>query len=184
MRVRIDVPGWVAVCFAAPVVRTHPTERTRVELAYLGPDLCVEGADIDACLAAMARLDTGPTIDTAPTIGEALLDQRIANGVGNVFKSEVCWAESIDPRTPVGLVPLELRRRLLRTANRLLLANLGPGPRRTVAGGLAVYGRAGRPCRRCGTPVRSDRTGRDPRVTYWCPTCQRRPGDRGQTNGT
>ena len=93
-----------------------------------------------------------------------LLDQRIACGVGNVFKSEVCFACGVDPATPVGAP----RRRpsaptLVATAARLLRANLGPGPRTTVPvgpGALAVYGRAGRPCRRCGTRIRVQRTGR------------------------
>ena len=166
LRARIDVPGWVAVCFAAPIVRTHPTRSGLPALGHLGPDLCREEPDLDACLRAMA------TLDEETTLAEALLDQRVANGVGNVYKSEVCWAERVHPDTPVRDVPVELRRRLLATANRLLLVNLGPGPRRTVAGGLAVYGRSGRPCRRCGTAIRVARTGRDPRLTYWCPTCQ------------
>jgi endonuclease-8 len=66
----------------------------------------------------------------------------------------------------------EQRRGLLETAARLLQANLGAGPRTTVAGGLAVYGKRGRPCRRCGTTIRSTRQGDHARVTYWCPTCQ------------
>ncbi len=175
LRVRLDVPDWVAVCFSAPVVRTHATRSGLPALGHLGPDLCLPDPDLDACLAAMAALDE------EESIAEALLDQRAANGVGNVYKSEVCWAERLHPGTPLRDVPPELRERLMRTANRLLLANLGDGPRRTVAGGLAVYGRSGRPCRRCGTAIRMDRTGRDPRVTYWCPTCQRVGGP--QTRG-
>jgi endonuclease-8 len=170
MRALVEVPGWVAVCFSAPVVRTFPTASVASPgspVSHLGPDLCVPGVDIDACL---ARIDELGLDDAA--IADVLLDQRVANGVGNVYKSEVCWARRVDPATPVRALSAEQRRGLLETAARLLQANLGAGPRTTVAGGLAVYGKRGRPCRRCGTPIRSTRQGDHARVTYWCPTCQ------------
>lgn len=168
LRVRIDVPGWVAACFSAPVVRTFPTGSVgRSPIDHLGPDLCLPEPDLDVCLQRMVVLG----LDDA-SVGEVLLDQRVANGVGNVFKSEVCWAERVDPATPLRRVPEDLRRRLLVTSNRLLMANLRPGRRQTVAGGLAVYGRRGRACRRCGTPILSSMQGDQARVTYWCPTCQ------------
>jgi endonuclease-8 len=170
MRALVEVPGWEAVCFSAPVVRTFPTASigsASSPVSHLGPDLCVAGVDIDACL---ARIDELGLDDVA--IAEVLLDQRVANGVGNVYKSEVCWARRVDPATPVRALSVEQRRALLETAARLLQANLGAGPRTTVAGGHAVYGKRGRPCRRCGTPIRSNRQGDHARVTYWCPTCQ------------
>ena len=167
LRVRIDVEGWQALCFSAPVVRTFATTMERRELAYLGPDLCLEAPDLDACLRRMTEL-----CDGSEQLGEVLLDQRIANGVGNVFKSEVCWAERVDPFTPIGEVPDELRRRLLETSARLLRANLGSGRRTTVPGGLAVYGRDRQSCRRCGSPIRKRTLGDLARVTYWCPRCQ------------
>ena len=76
----------------------------------------------------------------------------------------------------------EERTRLIANAGRLLRANLGPGRRRTVAEGLAVYGRRGRPCRRCGTAIRRNTEGELARVTFWCPTCQ--PSRRVQASGT
>jgi endonuclease VIII len=109
-----------------------------------------------------------------------LLDQRVCCGVGNVFKSEVCHALGLHPLAPIGRLDTAARRRMVATAARLLQANLGSGPRTTVPGApgrLAVYGRARRPCRRCGTPVVVARTGRHNRSTYWCPHCQPRPGD-------
>lgn len=168
-RVLLEVPGVVAVCFAAPVVALE--RRDGAGPAHLGPDLAVAGADLDVCLARMAEV-----ADPADAIAEVLLDQRIACGVGNVYKSEILWACGIDPATPVGAVAADARRALLATAARLLRANVASAdPRRTtVPGGLAVYGRARRPCRRCGTPIRVARQGARPRVTYWCPTCQRR----------
>jgi len=172
MRASIEVPGWIAVCFAAPVVRTFPTARSGSPdspIGHLGPDLCAAGADVSECVALMDRFDLDER-----SIGEVLLDQRVANGVGNVYKSEVCWACHLDPATPLVGVPSELRRELIEKAARLLQANLGSGPRQTVVGGLAVYGRKGRACRRCGTPIRTNRQGEFARVTYWCPTCQPR----------
>jgi len=174
-RVRIDVPDWVAVCFAAPVVRTFPTDTlgtARSPLVHLGPDLCRPNPDIDACLARLSQLEDEPGLLGAVDLGEVLLDQRVGNGVGNVYKSEVCWAERVNPFTPVGQVDRACRRALLETANRLLMANLGAGQRTTVAGGLAVYGRRGQACRRCSTPIERRTRGELARVTFWCPTCQ------------
>ena len=173
MRAIVGVPGWEAVCFAAPVVRTFPTARLGTmasPVSHLGPDLCVQGVDVEACLDRMEQLGLDDV-----SLAEVLLDQRVANGVGNVYKSEVCWARRIDPATPLRLVSREQRRELIDTAARLLQANLGSGRRTTVAGGLAVYGRRNRPCRRCGTPIRQSRQGDQARVTYWCPTCQPPP---------
>ena len=135
----------------------------------IGGFYVLDAPDLDACLLRMAELCVG-----IEPVGEVLLDQRIANGVGNVFKSEVCWAERVDPFTPIAEVPDELRRRLLDTSSRLLRANLGSGPRTTVPGGLAVYGRDRQSCRRCGSPIRRRTLGDLARVTYWCPRCQAR----------
>lgn len=167
-RVVIQTDDYEAVCFSAPVVRTTvgPTDA----IAHLGPDLCRADADLDEVLTRMARIP-----DPAATIAEVLLDQRVAAGIGNMFKSEVLWAEGLDPATPVDQVAADLRRRLIETAARLLRANLTTPRRVTVPGGLAVYRRARRPCRRCGTPIRMARWGEQARSTYWCPRCQIRP---------
>jgi endonuclease-8 len=170
MRVRIDVDGWVAVCFAAPVVRTYVEGAASTPVDHLGPDLCRDDADLGDALARMAGI---PEPDT--TIAEVLLDQRVAAGVGNVYKSETLFACRLDPFTPLSAVGDDLRRRLLETASRQLRANLGSGPRTTVPGGLAVYGRQRRPCRACGTPIRMRHHGAQQRSTYWCPNCQRPP---------
>jgi endonuclease-8 len=169
-RAVVEVPGWVAVCFSAPVVELEH-ERTGVGVGHLGPDLAgagLTGADLDTCVERMAAL-TEPTDE----IGPVLLDQRIACGVGNVYKSEALWACGVDPVTPVGALDEATRRRLLETAARQLRANVPvAGTRRTHERGLAVYGRRGQPCRRCGTPIRMRRQGEQARSTYWCPTCQ------------
>ncbi|HEX6129272.1 MAG TPA: DNA-formamidopyrimidine glycosylase family protein [Candidatus Limnocylindria bacterium] len=162
----------VAVCFDAPEVELlsaaelaqHPL------LSSLGPDLLGITFDADE---AVQRLLAAP----ATPLGEALLNQRAVAGIGNVYKSEVCFLERLDPWSPVsGMDPHALRAALV-TARRLLQANLRGGARVTTGVGapgrsLWVYGRAGRPCRRCGTLIVGRRQGEQGRMTYWCPHCQ------------
>ena len=174
---QVDVDGGDAVA-AAPRpaagdgLAGHRDQRF-ASLDHLGPDLCVAGVDLEL---AMRRMDTVASPDDG--IADVLLDQRVAAGIGNVFKSEVLWACRLHPLTPLADVDTDLRRLLLATAAKQLQANLTTRRRTTVAGppgALAVYGRARRPCRRCGTPIRWQRTGRDHRSTYWCPRCQPAP---------
>jgi endonuclease-8 len=177
-RVVLEVDdGTIAVCFAAPLVELRSEAHDRVEPSFaaqrverLGPDLCEPEPDFDAVLAGLRLLDP------ATEIGVALLDQNVAAGIGNVYKSEVCWIERVSPFAPLGAVDEEMRGRLFATAHRLLRANLGSGRRVTYQGGLAVYGRAGRPCPRCRTRIARTRSSDAERVTFWCPTCQPAPG--------
>lgn len=174
-RAVVVVPEWEAVCFRAPVValaREAPG-RDDPALARLGPDLCRPDADLDEVVARLAAY-----ADADTEIGPALLDQRVAAGIGNVFKSEVLWACRVSPLARVADLDDDLRRALVTTAARQLRANVDrPGPRTTLpGGGLAVYGREGRPCPRCATPVRRRRQGAQARSTYWCPVCQPHPG--------
>jgi endonuclease-8 len=169
-RAVLEVDGWVAVCFAAPLVRTY-VDGVVTPVDHLGPDLCRADADLDRALARMAAIPGAET-----EIADVLLDQRVAAGVGNVYKSEVLFAARLDPFTPLGAVDVPVRRRLLEIATAQLRANLGPGPRATVPSGLAVYRRSRRPCLVCGTPIRLRYQGPNRRSTYWCPRCQLRPG--------
>jgi endonuclease-8 len=166
-RAVVGVPEWEAVCFKAPVVELHrgPDEG----VGHLGPDLCLEDPPVDEVLARLAA-----RTDVETEIAPALLDQQIAAGVGNVFKSEVLWACRVDPFAKVVDLDTDTRRRLVETAARQLRANVrSVGERSTLAGGgVAVYGKRGQPCPRCGTPIQRDLQGEDPRVTYWCPQCQ------------
>src|SRR5690606_15282112 len=104
------------------------------------------------------------------TVGQALLDQRALAGIGNVYKSEILWLERVDPWALVATLDDETLERLVATGRRLLQANVDPrrrGPERDTTGGaraaagepLWVYGRTGRACRRCSTPIRSARQG-------------------------
>lgn len=140
-------------------------------VAHLGPDLL--GDDWDPRRAA-ANL----TADPARPIAAALLDQRVLAGVGNVYCNELCFVFGRLPTSAVSTLPdplrVMIRTREMLWANRLRTNRTTTGNRRPGRE-LWVYGRAGRPCRRCGTPIRraesSDATG--DRVTYWCPSCQR-----------
>jgi endonuclease-8 len=159
-----------AVCLAAPVVEVlddHALRRHLV-LSALGPDLCLVDPDLGEAMRRLHRLDEGTEI------GVALLDQRVAGGIGNVYKSETAFAGRVDPFTPLHQLDCEARLELWWTASELLRRNLGPGPRRTVPQGLAAYDRAGRPCRLCGTPIAVRRQGEAARPTWWCPNCQSR----------
>ena len=167
-RALVEVDEWVAVCFSAPVVELERDDRAT---AHLGPDLtsaALTDTDLDVAVERMAAM-LGPDVE----IAVALLEQRVAAGIGNVFKSEVLFVHRVDPFTPLRAVPIDVRRALLATAATLLRANAASaGPRVTYAGGTAVYGRERRPCRRCGTPIQRRRQGEQARSTYWCPTCQ------------
>jgi endonuclease-8 len=136
-------------------------------VAHLGPDLL--GADWDASTAA-ANLTTDPD----RPIAAALLDQRVMAGVGNVYCNELCFVSGLLPMAPVREVADPVR--LVSRAHDMLMANRSRW-NRTTTGDLRhgrelwVYGRAGKPCRRCGTLIETDWGGE--RVTYWCPRCQR-----------
>jgi endonuclease-8 len=159
MRALVEVPDWVAVCFAAPVVELT----TEAPVEHLGPDLCRPDPDIADAVRRMGELSRPER-----TIGEALLDQRIAAGIGNIWKNEACFTCGVDPFTPVGQLDDAARARLLETAGRQLRANLTTTDRAAIA----VYGRRDQPCRRCGATIRWAPQGEQRRGTYWCPACQ------------
>ena len=150
-------------------------------LGALGPDLLAP--DFDAS-DAHRRLRDASRATTE--IAVALLDQRALAGIGNVYKNEILWIERVSPFATVADLDDATLGRLIVTARRLLLANAAPGHGaervtttgdRGATGPLYVYGRTGRPCRRCRTPISSARQGTDlPRTTYWCGICQPSPG--------
>lgn len=182
----VEVPGSVAVCFDAPVVELFETraEALHPSLGRLGPDLLDPAVDVDE---ARRRLRDPSRSDVE--IGVALLDQRALAGIGNVVKSETLFIERVDPFARVADLDDATLDRLVGTARRILVESaarrrgpervttVDPVTRRLLApGALWVYGRAGRPCHRCGTLVRSAQQGADlPRTTYWCPGCQSSP---------
>jgi endonuclease-8 len=162
----------VAVAFDTPVVEllTDADLRRSAPLLALGPDLLAPSFDAGE---ALRRLRDRGTME----LGDALLDQGAVAGIGNVYKSEVAFIERLDPWATVDRFGDDLLGAALRTARRLMQANTRGGARVTTGRqargeSLWVYGRAGRPCRRCGTLIRSARQGEHARLTYWCPRCQ------------
>lgn len=172
-RAVLETRDWVGVCFAAPhvVLRRLRAGQGTGGPGHLGPDLTTTEPDFDLVTERARRYRTA----AAPVV-DVLLDQRVFAGVGNVFKSEVLHACGLHPDLPLGRLSDEQVRHLAVVANAQLMANVGGGPRTTVPGGLAVYRRAGRPCRTCGTAIEWGRRGPHARGTYWCPSCQPEPG--------
>jgi endonuclease-8 len=157
---------WQAAGYQLGVVELLRTSDEPKVTGHLGPDLL--GPDWDSAEAAR-RLSAEP----GRPIGEALLDQRNLAGIGNVYKAEILFLRGVSPWQPAGEVG-DLGA-MADLAQRLLEANKAR-PRHVTTGSTRpgednyVYGRRGRPCRRCGTPIRSQ--GQQDRITYWCPSCQ------------
>lgn len=173
MRAVIEVPDWTAVCFGAHSVETYREFDVHRHPGFgpLGADLCTASDEqIEVCV---QRLSDHPVGET--TIADALLDQHIVCGVGNVYRSEVLWAEGVHPFATVASLREDDCARLVHAAARMLRANLRRVQRVTapeVAGGLAVYGRNGQPCVRCGDTVQMRHYGEHALVVFWCPGCQ------------
>jgi endonuclease-8 len=132
-------------------------------VARLGPDILADPPDLET----MARRVRA---EPERAIGDALLDQQLVAGIGNIWRSEALWQARVSPWTRVAdLTPAELRRVLGVAAELMRCSRDGGRAHR------AVYRRTGRPCRRCGTPVASRRQGDSARTAYWCPGCQPGP---------
>jgi endonuclease-8 len=180
MRVLVATEQFEAVGFNVPVaefltareVERHP------HLRALGPDLLDPSFDPGEARRRMRG-------DPGKAIADVLLDQRVVSGAGNVFKSEILFVARIHPFDPVSSLTDADLDRILEVAVRQLRTNVITRPRipAPVAGrrttgsmipgrGVWVYGRGGKPCRKCGTEIRSRKTGIDARLTYWCPVCQ------------
>jgi endonuclease VIII len=164
---------WQAAGHQLGIVELIRTSQESRAVGYLGPDLL--GPDWDMA-AAVRRLSADPY----RAVGEALLDQRNLAGIGNLYKAETLFLRGLSPWRPVGEVGnasaladmVELARRLLE-ANKDRIGQVTTG--NTARGQQTwVYGRAGRPCRRCGTTIRRADQGQvlEERITFWCPSCQ------------
>ncbi|MFD6677120.1 DNA-formamidopyrimidine glycosylase family protein [Rhodococcus zopfii] len=176
-RLILETADVQAVGFDLGIVEVLPRDRESDAIGHLGPDLLGPLWDPDPAAANLAR-------DPARPIGLALLDQRVLAGIGNVYRSELCFLRGVHPGASVAdagdpAAWVDLAHRLL-VANRDRAVRVTTGDRRPGRN-LWVYGRAGQPCRRCGTIVVSGSLGAstDPeRVFYRCPSCQ--PGLPGQ----
>ena len=162
---------WQAVGYQLGITEVLPTAREEQVVGHLGPDLL--GPDWDAA-EAVRRLGGRPE----RPIGEALLDQRNLAGLGTFYMAETLFLRGVDPSRPAGSVPdphalVELGHRLL-DANKKRAGHVTTGDTRPGRESW-VYGRAGRPCRRCGTLIKRDEQGPpgQERLRFWCPSCQR-----------
>ena len=130
----------------------------------LGPDILAKPPDFEAMIANLRR-------DLRRAVGDALLDQRLVAGIGNVWKAEALWEARVSPWRPVAEVSDDELRAVLKAAHALMTASVEGGRERRV-----VYNRRGRGCRRCGAPIQARGQGDDNRTAYWCPGCQPRGG--------
>jgi endonuclease VIII len=181
MRILISTETFEAVGFNIPVAEfTSSRALSRHnELRRLGPDLLSDEFRTSEAVQRIRERGTTP-------IADALLNQRVVAGLGNVYKSEVLFMCRVNPFTLVRDVGDDKLAAIVDTAQQVLRANVSEAlaPMTTYSGfrkttrraspreRLWVYGRARLPCRRCGTPVRIRKQGLDARLTYWCPECQ------------
>lgn len=182
MRIVIRTHAFEAVAFDVPIAEFHTAASLarHPSLTRLGED--VLGDDFDE-QATISQLRSHPELET----GEALLRQSVLAGIGNVFKSEICFSCEVHPFRRVGSLSAGELECLVQTARKFLTANVGEksgnsiltytGLRRTTgrsdpSSRLWVYGRRNEPCRRCGTLIESQKRGDGARITFWCPKCQ------------
>ena len=154
--------NWDAVQFGGPTLQVMTTARLRrhPHITSLGPDILDEEFDEDAVVAAM-RANPGRGL------GDALLDQHLVAGIGNIFKSEACFAVRIDPWRPIGDLSEEELRSVLAAARGLMLEAVKSGRYP-----FKVYKRRQGACPRCRGRISSRGQGDANRTTYWCPRCQ------------
>lgn len=175
----LETKAAVAVCFDCPVAEllTDADLARSRPLRTLGPDLLSASFDHDAADVAVRRLRALGAAPATGLVGEALLDQRAVAGIGNVVRNEALFIEGVNPWRPVADLDEDRLLGLVTNARRILAANVHGGRRVTTGvdrpgASLWVYGRAGRPCRRCGTLIQAARQGSLARTTYWCRRCQ------------
>jgi endonuclease-8 len=154
------------VQFDGPVLQLMTDGRRRFDqqLASLGPDILAPTFDTARFLARIhAQHSERP-------LGEALLDQKILAGIGNIWKSESCWEAQLDPFRALGTVSDDQLVDLVQGIRPRMLESGTLGPQRQR---LRVYRKVGQPCPRCGARINARGQGDENRTTYWCPACQR-----------
>lgn len=154
--------GWDAVQFGGPTleVMTSSKLRRHPQITGLGPDILAERFELEAAVAAIRS-------DPSRRLGDALLDQHLVAGIGNIFKSEACFAAKVDPWRPVGELSDAELREVLGDARKLMQGAVATGRHQ-----FRIYRRRPGVCPRCRGPVSSRGQGDDNRTTYWCPRCQ------------
>jgi endonuclease-8 len=179
MRVLVETAAYVAVGFNVPVAEflTGRELARHRQIQALGPDLTDPAFDRGEVIRRLRAADN-------PTMEELILNQRVLSGIGNVLKSETLFVAGINPFAPGSAVSDEALDRMLTVALRLMKMNVVESQSMTRAfghrttgsldpkAGQWVYGRAGKPCRKCGTTILLRSSGAEARLTYWCPQCQ------------
>lgn len=161
----IRAGGCEVVEFDGPVLELMTESRTRwhQRLTQLGPDILAPRLDEESFL---ARLRAG---DPSRRFGDALLDQRTIAGIGNIWKAEACWDAGVSPWRRASDIDDEDALSVIRRVRPRMQASARRG---MIGRDRRVYGRPGRPCPRCATPLRAHGQGDANRTTYWCPGCQ------------
>jgi len=193
MRIVIENSEYQAVGFRVPVARMHTAQSLERDLHVVRTENDLLRGEFDA-EAALDRLLARP----GEAIADVLLDQAVLAGVGNVFKSEICFVEGLHPFRAVGTLTRAQAASAITCARKLLKANVLEDSGNTIVTfrsqqrrtthasdpgeSLWVYGRSGEPCRRCGEAIRRRIQGADARVTFWCPCCQPMP-DGSEVDG-
>ena len=149
-----------AVLWNGPVLEL---DESRVR--SLGPDILADPPQIELMVGRFRNADR------RMSIGEALLDQRIVAGIGNMWRAEALWRAGISPWRKLGDLSDDELRTVLTEASQLM--------RRSLDSQRAVYRQVGRPCPRCGTAIKSRGQGDANRIAYWCPDCQKGDGPGG-----
>ena len=181
MRLMIATREFEAVGFNVPIAEflDERSAARQDDLRLMGPDLLGDQFDEAEAIRRFRERDSQPVADV-------LINQRVVAGAGNIYKSEVLFLCGVDPFAPVSLINDDELRRILVTARKYLKANVTrprggivtyTGYRRGARGAGErhyVYGRARKPCRRCGAAIRVRAEGPNARLTYWCPSCQPR----------
>jgi len=186
MRILLENSDYVAVGFSVPVAKMMRAQELARALRIPPAAIDVLSADFDANEVARRMREHG-----GEEIGDVLLHQEVIAGVGNVFKSEICFVTATNPFCKAADLDSERAALLVATSRRLVKANVledsgdlivtyGGRQRRTThesdpSASLWVYGRNGEPCRKCGERIRRRIQGPDARVTFWCRQCQPMP---------
>ncbi|HSD88344.1 MAG TPA: DNA-formamidopyrimidine glycosylase family protein [Kofleriaceae bacterium] len=165
---------YVAMWVNTPTVEIAPRRGPSrgLAVASLGPDVLADDFDPDVAAARACAY-------RHRMISEVLLDQRVAAGIGNIWKCESLFACGIDPRTLVESIPLADVAGIYRAARDLMRANLRVTAPRASRDRFAVYSKTNRPCPRCSSPISAYQLGEPPRWTWSCPVCQPHGGGAG-----
>jgi endonuclease-8 len=183
MRIVVENSDYLAVGFRVPVAKMLKPQELKRALRIPSSSIDIQSLEFDT-----AEVLRRIRMHADEEIADVLLHQEVLAGVGNVFKSEICFVTAVNPFCKVAALDAEQSESLVAAAQRLVRASVledsgdtivtfNGRKRRTThesdpTASLWVYGRHGEPCRRCGEPIRRRIQGPDARVTFWCPSCQ------------